>query len=333
MQDVNTVVPPGTVCVADQQTAGRGRGSNAWFSPPGCLLFSFTFTTKDGGNLPFAQYLISLALVKAAHTMPHCGAMPIKIKWPNDIYACLGATEEHKEDEGAGAAAATAVRTAELLPSKNDTVGTNETSNSGTGTSTTHYSSFVHPPTHGQYSKIGGVLCESTYDHDTKSFMVIAGVGLNVTNHAPTTCLNALYQNQSPVPQDPLSIGREAVLASFFNTFEPLLDTFNANGFNTELTNEYTQNWLHSGQQVMVCDLNERKKREAARKHNKEEKEEVGKNGKEEEEEEEVMTEVTIVGIAKSSGLLAVDGHGSEFELLPDGNSFDFLKGLIKRKI
>jgi biotin--protein ligase len=318
MQDVNTVVPPGTVCVADQQTAGRGRGSNAWFSPPGCLLFSFTFTTKDGGNLPFAQYLISLALVKAVHTMPHCGAMPIKIKWPNDIYARLGATKEHKEDEGVGAAAA--AHTAEPLPSKNGTVGTNETSNNGTATSTTLYSSFVHPPAHGQYSKLGGVLCESTYDHDTKSFMVIAGIGLNVTNHAPTTCLNALYQTQSPVPQDPLSIGREAVLASFFNTFEPLLDTFNAHGFNTELTNQYTQEWLHSGQQVMVCDLNERKKRKAAQKHNKEEK-------------AEVMTEVTIVGIAKSSGLLAVDGDGNEFELLPDGNSFDFLKGLIKRKI
>ena len=44
-------------------------------------------------------------------------------------------------------------------------------------------------------------------------------------------------------------------------------------------------------------------------------------------------TAVTIVGVAESSGLLAVDDQGQRYELLPDGNSFDFLQGLIKRKI
>ena len=44
-------------------------------------------------------------------------------------------------------------------------------------------------------------------------------------------------------------------------------------------------------------------------------------------------TAVTIVGVAESSGLLAVDDQGQRYELLPGGNSFDFLQGLIKRKI
>ena len=33
-------LPHGTVCVADAQFGGRGRGSNTWVSPDGCLAFS-----------------------------------------------------------------------------------------------------------------------------------------------------------------------------------------------------------------------------------------------------------------------------------------------------
>ena len=47
------------VCVADLQTSGRGRGSNVWESPAGCLLYSYkTFVPlKDGVRLPFFQYV------------------------------------------------------------------------------------------------------------------------------------------------------------------------------------------------------------------------------------------------------------------------------------
>nr|AFK35520.1 unknown [Medicago truncatula] len=35
-------LPVGTVCVGDIQNKGRGRSKNAWESPLGCLMFSFT---------------------------------------------------------------------------------------------------------------------------------------------------------------------------------------------------------------------------------------------------------------------------------------------------
>ena len=306
MQNISNKIPHGTVCLADQQTAGRGRGANAWYSPPGCLLFTFTFATKDGRNLPFAQYLLSLALVKAVQSMPHCTTLPIKIKWPNDIYAQMMPAEVgEKNNQGSG------------------------THNPSTTTTTTEYASFAQPPQHGQYSKIGGVLCESTYDYESKSFVVIAGIGLNVTNEAPTTCLQSMHSDQQQREQEDNAassgITREHVLASFFNTFEPMLEQFNINGFDS-FYDAYIEEWLHSGQTVMVCDLKDRRKQ-------KEHAQSFGSTNEGGDEEEGEKTEVTIIGVAKSSGLLAVDQNGQQFELLPDGNSFDFLKGLISRKI
>jgi hypothetical protein len=55
----------GTVLVADEQGAGKGRGGNVWTSPAGCLLFSFTCQVTDGSTLPFLQYVVALSLVQA----------------------------------------------------------------------------------------------------------------------------------------------------------------------------------------------------------------------------------------------------------------------------
>ncbi len=78
-------MPLGCVIVADQQRNGRGRGSNSWVSPPGCLVFTFT-TTAPGPVIPCLQYLACIALVKAATSMPGAKDLPLRIKWPNDIY-------------------------------------------------------------------------------------------------------------------------------------------------------------------------------------------------------------------------------------------------------
>lgn len=42
--------------------------------------------------------------------------------------------------------------------------------------------------------KIGGILCHSTYR--SKEFQVVVGVGLNLDNSQPTTCVNHLLQQQ-----------------------------------------------------------------------------------------------------------------------------------------
>lgn len=58
-------LPVGTVCVADTQFKGRGRSKNAWESPRGCLMFSFTLQMEDGKTVPLVQYVVSLAVTEA----------------------------------------------------------------------------------------------------------------------------------------------------------------------------------------------------------------------------------------------------------------------------
>ncbi|KAH9756855.1 Biotin--protein ligase 1 [Citrus sinensis] len=82
-------LPVGAVCVADVQFKGRGRSKNAWESPKGCLMFSFTIQMEDGRVVPLLQYVASLALTEAIKDVCSRDGLPcldIKIKWPNDLY-------------------------------------------------------------------------------------------------------------------------------------------------------------------------------------------------------------------------------------------------------
>jgi BirA family transcriptional regulator, biotin operon repressor / biotin---[acetyl-CoA-carboxylase] ligase len=73
-QDVARNLPEGSVVVADEQTAGRGRLDRRWEAPPGsALLASFV--------LP-ARPLASLAAGVAAAVA--CGDQ-VRLKWPNDL--------------------------------------------------------------------------------------------------------------------------------------------------------------------------------------------------------------------------------------------------------
>eukprot|EP01048_Picozoa_sp_COSAG05_P015618 COSAG05_NODE_1901_length_3856_cov_3.807559_3_plen_258_part_00 len=53
----------GLVCCAAMQRAGRGRRTNQWESPNGCLMFSFGWQHTDPTTVVFIQYLFGLALV------------------------------------------------------------------------------------------------------------------------------------------------------------------------------------------------------------------------------------------------------------------------------
>lgn len=122
--------PNGTVCVADEQYHGKGRGSNVWESPLGCIMFSFVAQVTDGMKLPFVQYLISLAIVQVLEKYQKDGVF--KIKWPNDIY--------------------------------------------------------------GKGLKIGGILCQSEFEHG--KYRVTTGVGINLDNDKPTTCVNECIRGE-----------------------------------------------------------------------------------------------------------------------------------------
>lgn len=88
-------IPIGSVCVADIQSHGRGRGGNSWVASSGGLLFSFSVSICDRKNLILLQYLGSIAVVETLREMYQAiqeGSEndscehKFEIKWPNDIY-------------------------------------------------------------------------------------------------------------------------------------------------------------------------------------------------------------------------------------------------------
>ncbi|KAJ3355341.1 biotin holocarboxylase synthetase [Entophlyctis luteolus] len=85
-------VPSGLVCIASHQSSGRGRGANSWISQEGCLQFSMTLHHKDPKSAVFIQYLFGLAVVDGIRTCEGYENIPLRLKWPNDIYcfSCEG---------------------------------------------------------------------------------------------------------------------------------------------------------------------------------------------------------------------------------------------------
>ncbi|XP_071722192.1 biotin--protein ligase 2-like [Rutidosis leptorrhynchoides] len=149
--------------------------------------------------------------------------------------------------------------------------------------------------------KVGGILCTSTYS--SKKFNVSVGVGLNVDNDKPATSLNAALRKLTFGYQ----LRREDITSAFFNKFEHLFNIFENKGFQA-LEELYYKTWLHSGQRVVVQEKNE---------------------------DQDLLIEnvVTVQGLTSSGYLLAIADNGEMFELHPDGNSFDFFKGLVRRKL
>ncbi|KAG0321707.1 biotin holocarboxylase synthetase [Dissophora globulifera] len=83
-------LPNGFVCNATIQVSGRGRGRNSWISPPGCLQFSMVLRhpmQAAHASAVFVQYLAALAVVEGVCSVPGYEELPLRLKWPNDIYA------------------------------------------------------------------------------------------------------------------------------------------------------------------------------------------------------------------------------------------------------
>ncbi|WP_310964438.1 biotin--[acetyl-CoA-carboxylase] ligase [Nocardioides terrisoli] len=74
---------PGSVVVADHQTAGRGRLDRSWQTPPGTAL---TFSAVVDPGLPDARWpLVPLAAgLAVAEAVRRCGVDAV-LKWPNDV--------------------------------------------------------------------------------------------------------------------------------------------------------------------------------------------------------------------------------------------------------
>ncbi|MDG4475307.1 biotin--[acetyl-CoA-carboxylase] ligase [Thiovibrio frasassiensis] len=102
----NTGAPDGTLIVADNQTAGRGRlAGRIWLSPPGTgLYFSLILRPRlSPEDFPKLTLAAGLALCKALEGHSHCQP---GLKWPNDIFLhgkkCGGILTETQAVSGAG---------------------------------------------------------------------------------------------------------------------------------------------------------------------------------------------------------------------------------------
>lgn len=74
------------LCVAEQQTAGKGRLGKHWFSPSNCnLYFSLRWPNLyPKKSLDGLSLVIAISLTK---TLQRLFPLPdLKIKWPNDLY-------------------------------------------------------------------------------------------------------------------------------------------------------------------------------------------------------------------------------------------------------
>ena len=71
----------GTVILADEQTAGRGRLERVWLSPRGNIALSVILCP----GLSCLPSLIMLASLAVAHSIEAVTGLKAQIKWPNDV--------------------------------------------------------------------------------------------------------------------------------------------------------------------------------------------------------------------------------------------------------
>lgn len=77
--------PDGTLVIAGQQTAGRGRGGHHWFSPPGSGLYVSIVLDAQQGGTDWVHALTLATGVAMAEGLHAASGLPVVIKWPNDL--------------------------------------------------------------------------------------------------------------------------------------------------------------------------------------------------------------------------------------------------------
>lgn len=272
-------LPHGFTLTATTQVAGRGRGGNVWVNPRGVMATLVVFKIPVANSkalIVTLQYLCGLALVELilayGSDVPGAAAgyeeMPIRLKWPNDIY--LMKPQYFERPLAPAANAATLDEDEEM------------------------------------YAKILGALLNSQYLN--QCFHLVWGVGVNVSNLAPTTLLNLVLDKLNTLrARRGLAAlphyQHEVLLAKMLYTVEQFYAVFTKAGIKPFLP-LYYKRWFHLGQRVLV-DAGDGRQRQCV-----------------------------IKGITEDHGLLVVEdvATGEVLELQPDGNSFDIFRGLIYRK-
>jgi len=167
------------------------------------------------------------------------------------------------------------------------------------------------------YVKIGGILSNCAYS--AGNYQVVLGIGINTTNPRPTTSLDALVDKinadraKKGQPGQLPKFRIERLIARILTRLEVLYGEFCRHGFSKELEEQYYRSWLHTGQIVTL--------------------------------EAEGGVKARVLGITRDWGMLKAeelrnDGFGGiprttgkVWALQSDENSFDFWKGLVRRKV
>ena len=76
--------PEGTVVVADEQTAGRGRAERQWHSPASLGLYFSVILRPDAAPADAPLFGL-MAAVAVCEALRHVATIPVRIKWPNDL--------------------------------------------------------------------------------------------------------------------------------------------------------------------------------------------------------------------------------------------------------
>ena len=75
----------GSICIAEYQTAARGRRGRRWYSPFASNLYYSMYWQLSQG--PMAAMGLSLVIgMVLAQTLHALGETEVKVKWPNDLY-------------------------------------------------------------------------------------------------------------------------------------------------------------------------------------------------------------------------------------------------------
>jgi BirA family biotin operon repressor/biotin-[acetyl-CoA-carboxylase] ligase len=84
MAEAEAGAPEGMVFIADEQTAGRGRGAHAWASPPGSGLYVSVLLRPR--MAPADVLWLSLAAGLAVHdAVKQVTSLEADLRWPNDL--------------------------------------------------------------------------------------------------------------------------------------------------------------------------------------------------------------------------------------------------------
>ena len=152
--------PEGTVVVADEQTAGRGRLARRWLAPPcTCLLCSLLFRP----DLPpiQAQRLTMLCSLAAADAIEQVAGLQVHLKWPNDLVA------------------KSQIANRQISKSANRQIGNRKPAISNLQSPISNFqppTSNFQPPT---WKKLAGILTETGITGERLDFAVV-GIGVNV---------------------------------------------------------------------------------------------------------------------------------------------------------